>query len=291
MATNIAASVAQAADLAVAPNVAELAVSTRARNEFQSTASDASTISKPAIVQLSSASRNIMSYEVVSGDTVASIAKQFGISENTIRWANDLKADDAVKEGSSLSILPVDGITYAVRDGDTIAKIASRYKADKSVIVSYNDLELNGISKGLKIIIPSGTLPVEERPGYSAPSNYGSIFRAGSVGNRYAFGNCTWYAYEQRLAIGKPVGSFWGNAKTWDDAARSQGYSVNNKPQFGDVMVEEFGYYGHVAFVKQVKANGDIVLSEMNNYAYGGFNIVTERTLTAGQAALYQFIH
>ena len=37
--------------------------------------------------------------------------------------------------------------------------------------------------------------------------------------------------------------------------------------------------------------NGDIVITEMNNYAYGGFNIVNDRTISAGQAGAYQYIH
>ena len=58
VATDIAANVAQAADLAVAPNVAELAVSTRVKSEYAGSG-ETSTITKPAIVQLSSASRTI----------------------------------------------------------------------------------------------------------------------------------------------------------------------------------------------------------------------------------------
>jgi surface antigen len=51
------------------------------------------------------------------------------------------------------------------------------------------------------------------------------------------------------------------------------------------------GYFGHVAVVERVLANGDIVITEMNNLAYGGFNRVNDRTISAGQAGAYQYIH
>ena len=169
VATNIAASVAHTANLAVAPDVAELAVSTRVQSEFQNTSSDTSTISKPAIVQLSSASRNITTYAVQEGDTVPTVAAKFGISPDTIKWANNLTGD-AIAVGSNLEILPINGIAYTVKDGDTIEKLADKYKADASLITTYNDLEINGLTTGLKIIIPNGVLPTNERPGYVAPA-------------------------------------------------------------------------------------------------------------------------
>lgn len=226
VATNIAASVAQATDLAVAPNVAELAVSTRVQSEYQNASGDTSTISKPAIVQLSSASRNITSYAVQEGDTVASIALKFGVSENTIKWANNLTGN-TVAAGSTIEILPRDGIAYTVKSGDTIEKIAEKYKSDVSVITTYNDLEINGLTQGLKVIIPNGSLPENERPGYVAPVTYyasssnGFVSGVGAWGGNvlsmkifrgvdansggYAPGNCTAYAFFRRAQLGRPI--------------------------------------------------------------------------------------
>jgi len=110
VATNIAASVATAAELAVAPNVTELAISTRVQSQYQNQSTDTSSISKPAIVQLSMASRNISTYTIADGDTVASVAGKFGINENTVRWANNLKESDSIKPGATLDVLPVNGI-------------------------------------------------------------------------------------------------------------------------------------------------------------------------------------
>lgn len=296
VASNIAASVANGTNLSVAPSVTSLAISTQIESELPT--SDDASIAKPQILQPTSSSREITKHTVQPGDTVDTLAKKYGISKDTIRWANDLTSDN-LQAGTELVILPRDGILYTVQSGDTIESIADKYKADASVIRTYNDLEISGLSKGQKIIIPSGVLPTEERPGYVAPyvaptpasnSGYYAGYRAGSVGNRYAPGNCTWWVYERRAAIGKPIGSFWGNGGSWAYSAVASGYRVDNVPEAGAVLVE-LGSPGHVAFVESIEENGDVILSEMNNAAYGGFNIVNSRTLSAGQASLYRYVH
>lgn len=293
VASTIAANVATATNLSVAPSVTSLAISTQIDSELPST--DSSSISKPQIIQVSSASRKITSYVVAAGDTADSIAAKFNISKQTLKWANDLISDN-LTVGKSLDILPRDGIAYTAKAGDTAESVATKYKSDASLITTYNDLEISGLTPGLKIIIPNGALPGDEQPGYVAPvpyssgGNYYAGYRAGSVGNRYAYGNCTWWAYERRAAMGMPVGSFWGNGGSWAYSGRAAGYLVNNTPSYGAILVE-VGNPGHVAVVESVAADGAVVVSEMNNAAYGGFNIVNNRTISAGQASLYQYVH
>jgi surface antigen len=298
VASNIAASVATATNLSVAPSVTSLAISTQIQSELPS--SNDSSISKPQIIQVSSASRKITNYTVAPGDTTDAIAAKFGISKQTLKWTNNLTSDN-LTVGVSLDILPRDGIAYTVKAGDTAQSIADKYKSDASLITSYNDLEISGYTTGLKIIVPNGVLPSDEQPGYVAPvlyrastsssaGSYYAGYRAGSVGNRYAYGNCTWYAYERRAAMGMPVGSFWGNGGSWAYSGRAAGYAVNNTPAYGAVLVEA-GSPGHVAVVESVAGDGTVVVSEMNNSAYGGFNIINNRTISAGQASLYQYIH
>lgn len=305
VATDIAASVADATDLAIAPNVAELAVSTRVQSEYSGT-TDSTSISKPVIVQLSAASRNISTYAVQPGDTVASVAQKFGISQQTLRWANNLKDSDTLAAGSNVDILPVNGIVYTVKDGDTLDKIASKYGSSVSIITTYNDLELNGISTGLKIIIPDGQLPSTERPGYVAPIAYNTgtfitgysggfaggktwYIKTGTPNNgRYAFGNCTAYAFDRRAELGRPIGAMWGNAGAWATNARNAGFRVDRSPEAGAVIQDA----GHVAIVEAILPNGDLQLSEMNaSVPGGGFNIVSGRILPAGQVGQYYYIH
>ncbi|MFZ1360449.1 MAG: CHAP domain-containing protein [Candidatus Saccharimonadales bacterium] len=306
VATDVAANLAEQTNMSIANNVANLSLSLAAKTELAQTSETA--ISKPQIIQPTAASRDISSYVSQEGDTVQSVAAAHNLQPDTVRWANNLSAD-TITAGKELTIPPVDGVVYTVKAGDTADSIATNYSADKERIVAFNDLELNGFTAGKQIVLPGATLPEEQRPGYQAPvssvngtttpvsSAVGSGYRVNSnirnasAGNRYAWGNCTWYAYERRLQMGRPVGSFWGNANTWAIYARADGYPVNRTPARGAVLVDTAGYYGHVAVVEDVLANGDVILSEMNNYAYGGFGVVNKRTISAGQAAAYTYIH
>ena len=287
VATSVAASIAQTANLPIAASVANLAISAQTKSDFPQ--SDNASASKPQIIESSVANRSVISYTVVSGDTIDALATKYGISKQTIKWANSLTSDNLSPDWV-LKILPVDGVLYTVKTGDTVDSIASKYGVDKTRFVLYNDLDVSGLVPNTVIILPSAVLPTDEQPGYVAPSsNY--YFKSGSVGNLYAMGNCTWYAYERRMQLGTPVGSYWGNANTWAIAASNTGYVVDHNPLPGAVLVDEYGWAGHVAVVESVSSNEDIVISEMNNSAYGGWNRVNNRTISAGQAAVYKYIH
>jgi len=54
-------------------------------------------------------------YEVSDGDSVGSLANQFGVSVKTILLANDLSDPDMVKVGTKLRVLPVSGVEHEVQ--------------------------------------------------------------------------------------------------------------------------------------------------------------------------------
>ncbi len=304
MATNIAATIAESADMPISNNVANLSQSLAVESTLAQT--DTNVISKPQIVQPSADSRTSKSYTSVAGDTVPTVAQKFGVSGTTIKWANKLTSD-ALNPGTALTIPAVDGVMYTVKSGDTIASIAARYKADANRLIAFNDLELSGNpAVGAQIIIPGGDLPSTEQPGYVAPrttasssygsysGGYGSSWGGGaSVGNRYAWGNCTWYAYERRQQLGMPIGGMWGNANTWSYAASASGYLVDGTPAPGAVM-QNGGGYGHVAVVESVNWGVSITISEMNGYRFGGgFARVGHGDISWGEATsgMYKYIH
>lgn len=286
VATNIAATMAASTDLPVANNVANLSVSLAAKSDFSSS-DDTTAVSKQQVIQPTTSNNQIVTYKAAPGDTTESVAAKYGISKNTLMWANNLTSD-ALDANKELVVLPVDGVLYTVKDGDTVESIATKYKADPARITAFNNLELAGVAKDQKIIVPSGELPEAERPGYVAPrptytvrnqssvdssSSFGGSYSAGSVGNRYAYGYCTWYAYERRASMGRPVGSFWGNANTWAAAARSQGYNVSNEPTAGAVFQTSYGGggYGHVGIVERIDYDAGVVYySDMNGIAGWG---------------------
>ena len=97
-------------------------------------------------------------YVVRQGDTLSEIADMFGVSTNTIVWANDIKRG-VIKEGQELVILPISGVRHVVKKGDTLKSLATKYKADLGDILSYNDFSTDAkINAGDIVIIPDGVI-------------------------------------------------------------------------------------------------------------------------------------
>ncbi len=310
MATNIAAVVSESAGMPITNNVASLSQSLTVESLLAQT--DTSTISKPQIVQVAADSRSEVQHTAVAGDTAPTLAQKYGVSAQTIKWANSLTSD-AIEPGKVLTIPPVDGIVYTVKAGDTVDSIAGKYKADKDRLVAFNDLELvTSLEPGTKVTIPGGDLPENERPGYVAPratptarvnagvsygnysGGYGTSWVGGaSGGNRYAYGQCTWYAYERRAQLGNPVGGMWGNANTWAYAGAASGFLVDGNPTPGAIMANGGGY-GHVAIVESVNPGVSVTISEMNGYRFGGgWNRVGHGNISWSEAVsgMYKYIH
>ena len=98
----------------------------------------------------------ISKYTVRAGDTLSSIAKMYGVTSNTIIWANNLNSL-SLKEGQALVILPVSGTLHTVVAGDTLKSIAKKYKADAGEIAQFNGIESSSsLVVGDTIVIPDG---------------------------------------------------------------------------------------------------------------------------------------
>ncbi len=111
-------------------------------------------------------------YIVRKGDTISEIAEMFGVSRNTIIWANDLRGS-TIKEGQELVILPISGVRHVVKSGDTLKTITTKYKADLDDVLSYNGLTSGSkLTPGDIIIIPDGVISTAST--LAAPSGSGS---------------------------------------------------------------------------------------------------------------------
>lgn len=107
---------------------------------------------------------NIVSYKVKKEDSISDIADSFGISKETIKWANNIKSNSDLEEGSELVILPVTGVVYYIERGDTIGEIAKMHKAKANDITAFNDINSRNLIAGDRIIIPGGELPPPPPP-------------------------------------------------------------------------------------------------------------------------------
>lgn len=114
----------------------------------------------------------IVDYEVTEGNTISSIAEEFGVSEETILWENDLSKNSTLKPGQKLKVLPVSGIAHTVASGDTIYSIAKKYQANAQAILNFpfNDVgEDFQLASGEVLIVPDGAPPAAPKP---APTQY-----------------------------------------------------------------------------------------------------------------------
>jgi surface antigen len=59
-------------------------------------------------------------------------------------------------------------------------------------------------------------------------------------------------------------GAHFGNANTWDNAARQIGLRVDQRPNVGDIAVSNAGSSGHVAYVYRVHDDGTFMVEEYN---------------------------
>lgn len=160
----------------------------------------------------------ITMYTVQRGDTVSTIAKNFHVSADTIRWANDLK-NDTITVGDDLKIPSVTGILHKVASGESVYSIAKKYDTNAQGIVDfpYNDFanpQTFTLVVGEILMVPDGVKP-EEQPTYVRPRRFIASGQPSAVGaSGYAWPihgplsqSFSWYhpALDIESAVGTPV--------------------------------------------------------------------------------------
>lgn len=115
--------------------------------------------------------KSIIEYEITGDETIASLADKFGISADSIAWANNLSKSAELKTGQKLVIPPVSGVIHFAAAGDTLAQIAAKYQAKSEEIIAFNDLAgENDIYIGDVLMIPGGKIvpPPAKKPASTA---------------------------------------------------------------------------------------------------------------------------
>lgn len=262
-----------AANVALAASMPEEVMVVNQADSFKAQLTQANTeesvVAKPQVVTGVSESKNdIKTYVAVEGDTITKLAEQFGVSADSIKWSNGIAIDN-IPSGKELKIPPSNGIVYTVADGDTVDSLATKYRASKDKLIAVNDIELTGLKPGDTVFIAGGQPPASTRSSRTTASSSSSSaaaynFVARYGGNGYYYGYCTWYA-ANRVA----VPSNWGNANTWDNRARSSGWTVSKTPVPGAVaQTDAMSWWGHVAVVEAVSEDGTMMkYSDMNGLA------------------------
>ena len=110
----------------------------------------------------------ISTYIVREGDSLGAIAKMFGVTTNTISWANDISRG-VIRPGQNLIILPISGVRHTVGKGDTIQSIAKKYKADITEVAQYNHLTTDAkLATGDVVLVPDGEIASPPPPSSAA---------------------------------------------------------------------------------------------------------------------------
>lgn len=178
-------------------------------------------------------------YEVQQGDSLFSIADNFGLRPESILWGNpySLQGDFRfISPGLSLNILPVDGVYHQWSTGENLSAVSNFYGVDPQVILDWPGNELDSyevdaetleIADGTWIIVPGGTKEIvdwgppaisRDNPAvadYYGPGSCGTILE-GAVGN----GSFVWptintkisgFYYDPVLHPGIDIGGPAGN--------------------------------------------------------------------------------
>lgn len=159
--------------------------------------SESDIIPQTIVLQTSAGSKlrdTVTTYTVKSGDTLSSIGQRFGVTNGTIRYANNMGESDFLRVGQELSIPPVSGIVYKVARGDTIKTIATKFAVSEQAVADFNYLAAPfTLTEGQELILPDAKIPqpvvaYNPQPGINPPggydtSAYGFIPNAGG-GNR-----------------------------------------------------------------------------------------------------------
>lgn len=109
--------------------------------------------------------RDVESYTVKSGDTVSSIAKQYGVDIESINYLNDFTDTEVLRPGDTVKIPPVSGVIVTVKKGDTIETLAKKYGLPSSQPIvdwpynSFANDETFTLTAGQTLVLPGGKAP------------------------------------------------------------------------------------------------------------------------------------
>ena len=99
-----------------------------------------------------------ITYKVKKKDTIPSIAKRYGIKQDTILMNNKDALNNKMKVGDTITFPSIDGLYYKLEKNDTLAKIAKKYGISVVDIVDYNNINPKRLKAGSTIFLKGVTL-------------------------------------------------------------------------------------------------------------------------------------
>ncbi len=206
-------------------------------------------------------------YIVQKGDTLSDIAESFGVSVNTIKWANDIKRGSTINIGQKLVILPVTGIKYTIKRGGTLRDVIKKYGGSLEEAAEYNGVGPDEeLSKGTVVIIPNGEL-ASPRPVRRLARSSGITSRARNVSNRDLGG---YYVHPLNNGGTKTQGIHGYNAV---DIAAPTGTPIVASASGTVILARRYGYnggYGRYTIIKHPNGTQTVYAHMSKNISYEG---------------------
>ncbi|MBD3250518.1 MAG: peptidoglycan DD-metalloendopeptidase family protein [Candidatus Pacebacteria bacterium] len=142
----------------------------------------------------------IITHVVREGETISSIAERYGLTAETVLWANDLTAKSSIKPGQELDILPLDGVRHKVKRGETIYSVGKKYGLDGSQVQAIIDYPFNEflndetfeLMAGQWLVVPDGVMPSPQQP--AASRRISRVAYTPDAGSVTAIGSFVWPA-------------------------------------------------------------------------------------------------
>lgn len=118
----------------------------------------------------------VITYTVKAGESLRDIASRFGVDVPTMLHSNDIPDADNLQVGSSLRVLPVQGIEHKVEKGETVRSIAERFGVSPQMILDYspNGLTVESMLRIDQVImVPGGSPEAQVMAARVEPSSRG----------------------------------------------------------------------------------------------------------------------
>ncbi len=97
-------------------------------------------------------------YTVRRGDTLQSIARRFGLREDTIISANNLSSKNQLVVGKTLKVPNMNGVYHTVKKNENLSIISKAYGVDVTRIADANNISSAALRAGDRLFIPSAKL-------------------------------------------------------------------------------------------------------------------------------------
>lgn len=210
------------------------------------------------------------SHLVAEGDSIYSIADQYGVDPYQLVEANGMDILDLLTPGQVLEVpgqsyVEEKGVEasagqsdYVVQEGDSLYGIADAFSLDIYELLTQNQLNLETTLQPGQILKLTETIW-----GQSVDTSSDSYYLPGyeyEPGINYPVGQCTWGVQK----VAPWAGDWWGDAATWGANAARDGFRTGTVPEVGAIISWNDGALGHVAYVTAVNEEGQIQVLEAN---------------------------